>query len=879
MKATMLAGLMLCLSTSAIAGEGAIVFRARPEVSRAGDKVTITFAVDKATDIEVAILDAKGKVVRHLAAGVVGGKTAPPAPLKPGLSQSLEWDGKDDYAEAAKGGPFKARVRLGMGVKLENIVGGDPYAFWSPYCHQGDHSKTRLTGLEIKSDGNVYIIGNATPYGVPTVRQYSTTGEYIKTVFPPPAGKAIADVKGWGVNIRADGTYTYKSSRQWQFPALSTTLMSPHPGLCAGLVPSPEEKTLSLVDLPSGWDDAPHYGFLAIGTDGTLRTNQPRPMFGDVKLPGGNKLIGPFFSALTPDRKALYVSGLFSVKRKSRWQSPQSAETTGFWRDGQVWKLDLATRKLSVFFALDEKTVVTDKKSRGGAIGHTSTSPCAALHGVAVDAEGRVFVCDRQNRRIVVLDKNGKLIREIPNVAHPDAIGVSPKSKALYVTTRVGNYHRKGKLKLLKFNDWSKNSAPAVTMVLSTSVGAFPYNSFLAVAQDKGEVAVWVAYVSLPARVYRDTGTGLKLIKDFYESGIRQRPLDLQHMEVDKKTGDVYFSNAWGWLHKVTDWKDPKFVLCRTSAKKRLFASSIGIDARNRFLFTHFHHTQGVYRYKMDGEYYTPAPVGGAGHQITPRIVCSWIMSGLGERGIAAAPGGGLATLGAVPGGKVRTDDYSGRLNFWNPNPTKAPWDPVLFGGLAKKPFTGGVRFDLRGNVYAGVLAGKVHNVPSGFKKDQGFLRTTGRIYKYEPTGLRPGKAGLRPGAAGSPKDGKLFPTAPAAPAKIYDVHYGPISRNRSRTPRFGIDGYGRIYYPTGPLARVSVIDNEGNDIFHFGTYGNRDSMGCLKGDLVPTKDVPMILPNSVDATDDYIYVSDIMNVRLLRLRKTFAASETVEVE
>ena len=96
---------------------------------------------------------------------------------------------------------------------------------------------------------------------------------------------------------------------------------------------------------------------------------------------------------------------------------------------------------------------------------------------------------------------------------------------------------------------------------------------------------------------------------------------------------------------------------------------------------------------------------------------------------------------------------------------------------------------------------------------------------------------------------------------------------------RFGIDGYGRIYYPTGPLARVSVIDNEGNDIFHFGTYGNRDSMGCLKGDLVPTKDVPMILPNSVDATDDYIYVSDIMNVRLLRLRKTFAASETVEVE
>ena len=147
-----------------------------------------------------------------------------------------------------------------------------------------------------------------------------------------------------------------------------------------------------------------------------------------------------------------------------------------------------------------------------------------------------------------------------------------------------------------------------------------------------------------------------------------------------------------------------------------------------------------------------------------------------------------------------------------------------------------------------------------GFDKDPDFKATTGRIYKYAPTGSVDG--------------GNLFPKEPAAPAKVYDIHYGPLGP-QSRTPRFGVDGYGRIYYPTGQLPQVSVIDNEGNPILAFGTYGNRDSMGGLPGDIVTTKDIPLAWPNSVDATDDYIYVSDIVNVRLLRIEKTFSLSMT----
>lgn len=70
-------------------------------------------------------------------------------------------------------------------------------------------------------------------------------------------------------------------------------------------------------------------------------------------------------------------------------------------------------------------------------------------------------------------------------------------------------------------------------------------------------------------------------------------------------------------------------------------------------------------------------------------------------------------------------------------------------------------------------------------------------------------------------------------------------------------------------------MDNAGNEILHFGTYGNRDSRGGLAGDLVPTKGIPLGFPNSVAITDDHIYVGDMVNHRLLRLRMNYVLSAT----
>ncbi len=852
---------LLAAGQAAAGAEQTVRFTAPPTVSRAGGAVTVKFAVSTKTDVEVAIVGGKGQVVRHLAAGVLtsassvepGGDAAPPAPLKPGLSQALVWDGKDDSGQAvADAAGCSVRVRVGMGVKLERIVGGDPYAYYSKEMGQGDHAAWRITGLEAKPDGTVYVLGNANICGPPALRAYGPAGDYLRTVYPPPAGKPLRAVTGWGVTVRPDGTYGPQYS-DLSSPALSKTIIAGQRARIATLIPCFQPDRLLLER---------DFRLMQVNTDGTLPpkpmlegrlVNQPDPVAAERNT---WKLTGQMHVAPAAGGKHFYLSGVFAGTLGARGRRI-GAEKTGFWRDGQVYKVDYATRRAAVFFALDADTVIADLAARGKSpIADARYGNYAALQGVAADADGRVFVCDRQNKRILVLDGTGKMLREIP-LAYPDAIAVRAGSKALYVTTRTGHYHGQGELKLLKFDDWSTATAPSATLDLC-KVRHYSQPTHLVVAESKGEAFVWVAYTVLPVRVYRDTGARLERVKDFYEAG-PQRALDLQHFVVDQKTADLYVADGFGSCFRITDWARPRFVRCMQDAKTPLRAISLAIDSRNRWLYGHGDR-QPVRRYRLDGEFLAPAPVGGAGgNACTPKLSNDWrIGLGKSDRGIAAADDGSLATLAALGTGP----NYGGYLRFFDADRTRAPWQGLLFESFGTKVRAAGVRFDRRGNLYAGKYDGTVHNPPPGFEKDPNFLRSTGRIYKYAPTG--------------SFQSGNLFPTQPDAPARVYDVHYGVIGPRFSRTPGFAVDGYGRIYYPTSLLARVSVIDNQGNAILRFGTYGNRDSMGGLEGDLVPTPGIPLAWPSSVDATDDYIYVSDIVNIRLLRLTKTYVLTKTV---
>jgi hypothetical protein len=99
---------------------GVATFETKPAVSKAGDSVKITFKASAPTDVAVAVLDGKGRIVRHLVAGVLGDN--PPKPLKPGLKQALVWDHKDDDGKPVKPGAYKVRVSLGLNPRFHHAI-------------------------------------------------------------------------------------------------------------------------------------------------------------------------------------------------------------------------------------------------------------------------------------------------------------------------------------------------------------------------------------------------------------------------------------------------------------------------------------------------------------------------------------------------------------------------------------------------------------------------------------------------------------------------------------------------------------------------------------------------------------------------------------
>ncbi|MCX7591646.1 MAG: hypothetical protein N2255_08470, partial [Kiritimatiellae bacterium] len=104
-----------------------ISFSRKPAVTKVADGWRIEFAVSAPTDVEVAILNTEGRIVNHLAAGVLGGPNPPPPPLRPGLAQELLWDGKDDKGNPVSGS-MQVRVRAGLKPEFEEFMLYNPHA-------------------------------------------------------------------------------------------------------------------------------------------------------------------------------------------------------------------------------------------------------------------------------------------------------------------------------------------------------------------------------------------------------------------------------------------------------------------------------------------------------------------------------------------------------------------------------------------------------------------------------------------------------------------------------------------------------------------------------------------------------------------------------
>src|SRR5262245_30159501 len=86
----------------------------------------------------------------------------------------------------------------------------------------------------------------------------------------------------------------------------------------------------------------------------------------------------------------------------------------------------------------------------------------------------------------------------------------------------------------------------------------------------------------------------------------------------------------------------------------------------------------------------------------------------------------------------------------------------------------------------------------------------------------------------------------------------------------FDVDPFGRVFYPNLGQFRVEVVDTNNNPVATFGKYGNEDSGG--KDAKVKKPGIPFAWPTYVAVSDDYAYVADTVNRRVVRVRPGYAA-------
>ncbi len=163
-------------------------FAVKPEVKIEGAgadrKWGITFASKAACDATVAVLDKDGRIIRHLASGVLG-KNAPWPFQQNALSQRIEWDGRDDQGKPAPAG-CTVRVSLGLQPRFEMNIGYDHYDLptGTGGCQMPEFARNDKYLVGRNADGEVFVLG--TPGGGFAGRVYKD-GKYRRTFWPPSA--------------------------------------------------------------------------------------------------------------------------------------------------------------------------------------------------------------------------------------------------------------------------------------------------------------------------------------------------------------------------------------------------------------------------------------------------------------------------------------------------------------------------------------------------------------------------------------------------------------------------------------------------------------------------------------------------------------------
>ncbi len=632
-------------------------FEARPAAAKAGRGAKLTFSITAPADVEVAVLDAKGKVVRHLAAGALGGPNPPPQPLRPGLSQALEWDGNDDLGKPAADGPARFRVRIGMGLRLGGFIGDT----------EAEPADARVYGLATDDRGLVYAaygIGYGDRYF--TIKAYDRDGKYVRTIFPYPANLKLDEVAGFAPQTPRDGRLNP--------PQFNGRLPWIYPGSMGGLMGNRVSD-----------------GVLRL-TDGSGRLCRLRASDGACVSWGGGKppapaAQGPVCWAASPDGKTLYLAG---------WAHPGRGEP-----DGQIFKVDAATGERARFAKIDVPADSFWLAEKNGWYHFTNwgrKNGISAFHGLAVDGEGRVYACDRVNHRVAVYDPEGKLLGSTP-VEHPDHVALGPERGELYVTTRkvLDGYKARNEIAVLRLSGWNEGKVAARLVLNGTNAPS------MAVDASRKPAVIWLSNVDERGGVTRIEDRGA----EFAVTGRLGKGAWVMPVKVwaDPFGDDVITSNGWSALSRFNG-------LTGEPRKFPILGMDLAFGPDGSY---HVYGQKGwhelVARFDRD---FNPLPFPATGKNTTTmaatgKDVYGRYGHGWCNKGLAVGPDGRIYVYNMYDWNKYF-------INVWDASGKAEKHGRVADGLIGPlDPQGGGVAVDFKGNVYVG-MAGLPPGVPGGAK-------------------------------------------------------------------------------------------------------------------------------------------------------------------
>ncbi len=827
---SLLAALSLCLLASSQAGQTPTFGRLPSALKQLGG-VAIAFEVSEPTDVEVAILDAKGKVVRHLAAGVLGGESPPPPPLKAGLAQSVAWDGKDDLGEAAKGGPFRARVRAGMGVKFGRMLGGSPYTGivdQMPY-------RAPVNGLAVDADGTLYVklhssVGSHGNSGLWPwhVRKLDKKGDYVRTILPYPPSTERAKASGFRLLHTPDGAFTpaNENSLYPVFYVFGNELVNRVVDGCLVFVHS-ERRALN---------------FLKLDGSNALRTVAMWPAEAKLNCPRWLDIQVAF----SPDGRTAYYSNVAGTA----YDGKKPSDIDPKWPQGRIYRHDISREGAMPERFYDLELPDWEKQPYWMP---SAWDKKTAASGIAVDAEGNVLVCDLVNQQVVELSPEGKKL-SATSLPWPDRVMVHPKTGDLYVVSRKVSRGALPPATLLKVVGRGQTARTVAQLGLQGSVGGA-----FALDASSDVPVLWLAgHTEAGTKLLRveDRGQSLEVTGDNFLNRDRAAVDFVGYLDVDPEAELVYVTNTRGgvWRYSGETGEGGPLTI-------RAVDLAVGPGGMV-YAWGTGSYAGPVVRYTRDLE---PAPLAATGKHTYGSLY------GRAGRGCAVcgidvdARGRVFATWGTndchVQGYDADGKPLPAQRTATTGEEGKKQEFPALITGVSG--YGGSIRVDLAGSIYLAQKGlPKGYAPPAGYEKDEAWRQAVGSILKFGPKGGERSKA----------EDSLMGFSGVLA---VYPA-CGPISQWRCdgacacTKPRFDVDAFGRLYIPNAISFSVSVRDNAGNEIARFGHYGNLDCQGPKSNE--PKPEIPFGWPVAVGASGRFIYVGDCLNHRVVRVDKVFAA-------